>query len=135
MYRRLIVGVVVGCGSDAPPAQVPAPAFDHQPSSDGRARIAPSVLESYRIAGDKVITPPDDVKAQMPSPGPIKASFKLCLADTGEPSDVVMLRSSGFPAYDAKIARELHTWKYHPYQPNGQPIAVCTAITFVYSQR
>jgi hypothetical protein len=132
MYWLLIVGVVVGCGSDAPPPQAPAP--DRQPSSDGRGRVAPSVLEQYRIAGDKVITPPDDVKAQMPLPGPIKASFKLCLADTGEPTDVVMLQSSGFPAYDAKIARELHTWKYRPY-PDGQPAAVCTAFTFMYSQR
>ncbi|HEX7701293.1 MAG TPA: hypothetical protein VF403_11235, partial [Kofleriaceae bacterium] len=60
MYRLLIVGVVVGCGSDAPPPQTPAPT---QPplSKDAHPNVAPSRLEELRIAGDKTITPPDDV--------------------------------------------------------------------------
>jgi hypothetical protein len=135
MYRLLIVGVFAGCGSDAPPPQPPAAPAHPTLTKNGERIVAPSLLEGLRIAGDKSIPPPDDVKAQMSSPGPIKASFKLCLADTGEPSDVVMLRSSGFPTWDEKIARELHTWKYRPYQHDGQPLAVCTAITFVFSQR
>lgn len=45
------------------------------------------------------------------------------------------LRSTGFPAYDEKILRELRQWQYRPFLVNGKPVAVCTAVTFIYSQR
>ena len=46
-----------------------------------------------------------------------------------------VLKSSGFPAYDQKITREMRNWRYRPYMINGKPAPVCTAVTFIYQQR
>jgi hypothetical protein len=26
-------------------------------------------------------------------------------------------------------------WRYKPYNVNGKPVPVCTAVTFIYSQK
>src|SRR5438874_1475224 len=63
------------------------------------------------------------------------ASFKLCLDDTGAVVTVRGLKSTGYPAYDDKLRMTiLDTWKYKPYLVNGQPVPVCTAVTFIYTQ-
>ena len=47
-----------------------------------------------------------------------------------------MLKSSGFPSYDAKIKNKMQNeWKYKPYAVNGRAVPVCTAVTFIYSQK
>ena len=38
-------------------------------------------------------------------------------------------------AYDRKIIGGIYTWRYSPYLINDQPVPVCTAVTFIYSQR
>ena len=43
--------------------------------------------------------------------------------------------SSGFPAYDQKIQREMRNWKYRPFMVNGKAAPVCTAVTFIYQQK
>ena len=63
------------------------------------------------------------------------ASFKLCLDDKGAVNTVTLLKSSGYSAYDATITRELQKWAYRPYQVNGKAVPVCTAVTFIYSQK
>lgn len=40
----------------------------------------------------------------------------------------------GVAAYDAKIAAELAKWRYSPYEVDGKPVPVCTAVTFSYRQ-
>jgi hypothetical protein len=47
---------------------------------------------------------------------------------------VAPLKTTGFPAYDQKIGREIHTWRYRPFWVDGRPQPVCTAVTFIYSQ-
>jgi hypothetical protein len=48
---------------------------------------------------------------------------------------VVPLRSTNIPEYDRKIIREMMTWQYSPFLDHGTPVPVCTAVTFIYSQR
>ena len=63
-------------------------------------------------------------------------AFKLCLATTGSVSSVTMLKSSGFPDYDAKILREMRTvWRYQPYTVDAKAVPVCTAVTFIYASK
>lgn len=97
--------------------------------------IAPSQLESLRIQGNKVIAPDAATTRQMQRDGKSKivASFKLCVSENGLPTRVSQLKSSGYPAYDQKIEREMRTWGYRPYVVNGKQTAVCTAVTFIYS--
>jgi len=66
----------------------------------------------------------------------IIGSFKLCLTVTGAISNVNMLKSTGFPAYDSKIQNKMRSeWRYKPYMVNGKAVPVCTAVTFIYSQK
>lgn len=53
----------------------------------------------------------------------------------GAVGSVTQLKSTGFPAYDAKIIREMKQWGYKPYLVNGKAVPVCTAVTFIYTQR
>ncbi|HEY5928150.1 MAG TPA: energy transducer TonB [Kofleriaceae bacterium] len=94
------------------------------------------LLEGIRIAGDKIIVPDDATKVAITQSGKAKvvASLKLCIDATGVVTHVTVLKSSGFPDYDAKLKREMQLWKYKPYLVNRRPVPVCTAVTFIYSQ-
>ena len=95
-------------------------------------------VRTERIAGEKSIQPDDVTKTEIGRSGKAKivASFKICLSATGSVNSVTKLKSSGFDAYDAKLQREMKsTWKYRPFMVNGKAAPVCTAVTFIYSQK
>jgi hypothetical protein len=96
------------------------------------------MLEGSRIAGDKMISPDDVTKTEIQRSGKdrVIGSFKLCLTVGGEISSVTMLKSTAFPAYDGKIQSKMRgEWRYKPYMVNGKAVPVCTAVTFIYSQK
>ena len=99
--------------------------------------MPPSLLEGSRVKGNKEIHPDDVTKTEIQRSGKEKlvGSFKLCLSIEGEIANVNQLKSTGFPAYDQKIVREMRGWRYRPYMVNGKAVPVCTAVTFIYSQR
>jgi hypothetical protein len=104
----------------------------------GAAQVAPTVLEGYRTAGTKLITPDDDTKTAIHDSGTdrIIASINLCLDEKGVVDRLALLKSSGFPAYDMRILGTIkNTWRYKPYVADGKPVAVCTQVTFIYSQK
>jgi hypothetical protein len=93
--------------------------------------------EARRVAGDRTIVPDDDTKVAILKAGSprLVGSFRLCLDDHGHPTDVDVLHSTGSPRYDAKIVRTIKdTWVYSPFVLDGSAHAVCTGVTFVYSQ-
>ena len=120
----------------AAPLEMQLPPPPPPPPSGGSENVAPVALEANRIAGDQLIVPDDKTKSAIAAanPGKLVASFKLCIDDTGAVIQVTLLKSSGFPDYDAKLARGIHGWAYSPYMKDGQAKPVCTAATFVYSQ-
>lgn len=95
------------------------------------------MLEGSRIAGNKNIVPDDVTKTEIQRSGKEKivGSYKLCVTAAGAVSSINQLKSTSFPAYDQKIQREMRSWKYRPYMVNGRAVPVCTAVTFIYSQR
>jgi TPR repeat protein len=99
--------------------------------------VAPTALEANRIAGDMNLTPPPVTKTQISRMGADGAigSFKLCLSAAGEIDHIEMLQSTGFDGYDRTLLDGMDRWKYRPFLVNGQPRPVCTAVTFIYSQR
>lgn len=103
----------------------------------GPGSVPPQALEVYRIAGDKLIVPTDADKTMIHNSGQSRflGSFKLCLDTRGEVANVAMLKSTGIFGYDRRIERTLYSWRYRPFLVDGQPTAVCTAVTFIYSQR
>ena len=122
-------GNVIG----APPPPPPPPPPPTPPQN-----VPPTMLEGSRIAGEKQIAPDDVTKTEIQRSGKdrIIGSFKLCLTVAGSISNVSMLKSTGFGAYDAKIQAKMHgEWRYRPYLVNGKAVPVCTAVTFIYSQK
>jgi protein TonB len=131
-----VAGGVVGgdlngvMGAPPPPPPPPPPAPPQN--------VPPTLLEGSRVAGDKMIVPDDVTKTEIQRSGKDKlvGSFKLCINAGGEVTAVTMLKSSGFPSYDSKIQRKMRSeWKYRPYAVNGRAVPVCTAVTFIYSQK
>ncbi len=120
----------VGTGPPPPPPPPPPPAPPQV--------VPPTMLEGSRIAGEKNIIPDDVTKTDIQRSGKEKIviSFKLCITVNGDVSNVTMLKSSTYPAYDQKILRTIkNEWKYKPYAVNGKVVPVCTAVTLIYSQK
>ena len=123
-----VVGGVVGAPPPPPPPPPPAPPQN----------VPPTMLEGSRISGDKMIAPDDVTKTEIQRSGKDKVvgSFKLCLTVDGSIASVTMLKSTGFDAYNTKIQGKMRSeWRYKPYNVNGKPVPVCTAVTFIYSQK
>jgi TonB family protein len=102
-------------------------------TEDGAAlNLPPRLLESRRIAGDKLVVPDNNTKdAIMESGvGSVIGSFKLCLDEAGAVASVTTLRPTGFEAYDRTIHAAMKKWRYQPATTK-----ICTAVTFIYSQR
>jgi protein TonB len=131
-----VAGGVVGgdmngvLGAPPPPPPPPPPAPPQN--------VPPTLLEGSRIAGEKMIVPDDVTKTEIQRSGKDRliGSFKLCLTNTGTIASVTQLKSTGFPAYDNKILTKMRNeWRYKPYLVNGKAVPVCTAVTFIYSQK
>jgi protein TonB len=123
-----INGVLDSAPPPPPPPPPPAPPQN----------VPPTLLEGSRIAGEKHIIPDDVTKTEIMRSGKDKVigSFKLCLDVGGKITSVTQLKSTGFPAYDNKILGKMRgDWKYKPYAVNGRAVPVCTAVTFIYSQK
>jgi protein TonB len=119
---------VVAAPPPPPPPPPPAPPQN----------VAPTALDANRIAGEKNITPDDVTKTEISRSGKDKlvGSFKLCITAEGNINTVNQLKSTGFAAYDNKIVNTIRgEWRYRPFVVNGKPAAVCTAVTFIYSQK
>lgn len=102
----------------------------------GPLNVAPTLLERNRLSGDKSIVPDEPTKEAIEKSGREKAigAFKLCVGTDGKVTSVTMLRSTRYPAYDARIAAEMKTWMYKPFEVDGTRTPVCTMMTFTFSQ-
>jgi protein TonB len=128
------VGGVVGgdlsgvVGAPPPPPPPPAPP----------QLVPPTALKQNRIAGEDQIMPDDVTKTEIGRSGKdrLVGSFKLCLSAEGNVTAVSQLKSTGFPTYDAKIISTIRSaWRYRPFMVNGKAVPVCSAVTFIYSQK
>jgi TonB family protein len=123
-------GIDTGVNTEAPPPPPPPP-----PPPTAPTIVAAQMLQGNRISGDPQIHPDESTEIEISRSGKTRliTSAKLCLDKAGNISSVSLVKSSGFPAYDDKIRREMNTWRYKPWTVNGQAVPVCTAITFIYS--
>jgi protein TonB len=129
----VVGGDINGVAGSAPPPPPPPPPPPAPPQN-----VPPTALEASRVAGDKNIIPNDVTKTEIQRSGKEKliGSFKLCLNTAGVVTNVMMLKSTGFPAYDNLIQSKMRgEWKYNPFLVNGRAVPVCTAVTFIYQQK
>lgn len=104
--------------------------------------VPPSSLISSRIAGQPNIVPDNATKTALARWANATAqqvrligSFKLCISSSGRIQTITALRSTGVPAYDSKLVRDIREgWRYRPFLREGVPSPVCTAVTFIYKQ-
>jgi protein TonB len=124
-------GVVGGVLTEAPPPPPPPP-----PPAPPQ-NIAPTALEQQRVSGDKNIFPDDVTKTEIQRSGKtqLMVPVKVCIDRGGAIASVKVMKSSGFPAYDQKLTREINKWRYRPFMVNGAPTPVCSAIQFIYRQK
>jgi serine/threonine protein kinase len=127
------------------PQNVPPPAPPDAGVAPAPATVAvapqivpPNALDANRIAGEKSIVPDETTMNAIGRAGTDKviSSYKVCITAEGTISTVSQLRSTGFPAYDAKIQTTIRRdWRFRPFVMNGKPTPVCTALRFIYSQK
>jgi hypothetical protein len=124
-----------GSGSTASPCTADCGPPEHHDPAPPQQIIPPHMLSGLRISGETQLQPPDVVKTDLHRAGTsrVVASFQVCLDATGEVASTRQLRPSGYPGYDAVLARGLATWRYKPYTMNGRGIAVCSVVTFIYT--
>ncbi len=93
-------------------------------------------LKGKRIRGTATIVPNDMTKLAIREAGAFRiiGTFRLCVDSSGRVESVLPTRSTGFADYDRKIIAGMMQWAYSPYTVNGVGVAVCTAVTFIYSQ-
>ena len=127
-----VAGGIVGGEVGAPPPPPPPPPPPAPPQN-----VPPTLLEGSRLSGDKNIIPNDVTKTEIQRSGKDKivGSYKLCITVDGGIASITQLKSTGFGAYDARIQGEMRNWRYKPYLVNGKAVPVCTAVTFIYSQK
>ncbi len=117
---------------NAPPPPPPPTKHEEPP------QIVPQVaLEQQRLSGDKNIVPDDSTKLKIKRDGltRVVTTVKMCLSSGGTVTDLNMLKSSGYPAYDSTIKLTMRRWKYRPFKVNGKAVPVCTSVTFIYNQK
>jgi outer membrane biosynthesis protein TonB len=135
MLRLTLLSIALAaCAPPPPPPAEPAPpptrtvtatryVFPNDPKNPGPALLS-----------GKTAIAPDEATIQAASVeyARLMSSWKICIAESGDVSGVDKIQGSGFPDWDAAVRRELTLWKFERPQIDGQPRAVCKAVTFVY---
>ena len=119
--------------------------FSGDPTAKPPRNIPPSELDKLRIKGEKNIVPDEVDKLAIEGATRLSgeagtavrviASIKMCVDRTGKVSHARVLKSSGYPGYDHKLQTEIMGWEYRPYEVDGTAVPVCTAVTFIYTQK
>ncbi len=105
----------------------------HRASSKNTRTVPASMLEASRIAGIKDIQPDSPDACAIAGAGErVMAVLELCLDREGAPQRISIVRSSGYGAYDLKLATTMSEWRYTPFLVAGKPSPVCTSVTFIY---
>ena len=95
--------------------------------------VPPQVLESYRVAGDPPEVDDATRRAMKRDGGPRMAALPLevCIDTAGTVIEATILRSSGYPDFDARVQRTIReTWRYR-----GSPSAPYPACGIVNVKR
>lgn len=125
----------------APPVETlplpPPPSKSKRPALSIGQRQFHTLMEGKRIAGERFIVPDAETKSLVAQirGAKVRGTFRLCLDEAGRVESVLPMKSTGLPAYDRDLLAGMYRWRYSPYAIDGKPVPVCTAVTFIYSQR
>ncbi len=88
---------------------------------DGEPRISPDSLTVSEI--------------QRADKQHVTGVFQVCVDSKGDVADIGVVKSTTYRAYDAKIQRQIRTWKYQPVLLDGKAAPFCTMVTLIYQQK
>lgn len=96
-------------------------------------------MPAQRVAGSIAVVPDDADQAAMNVSSRqrdkrVRSTFQVCIDPHGAVTGATMMESTGYPRYDARIARALAGWRYTPVEVDGRAITVCTVVTIHYAQ-
>jgi TonB family protein len=114
------------------PEQLPFPL----PQMPRELAILPSKALGTR-RGETMIRPNDQMKRLLAKAriDRVIAAYQYCIDESGRVAEIRIIRSSGLPSYDEALHKAIASWTFPPYLDEGHPVPVCSAVTFVYSQR
>jgi TonB family protein len=121
-------------GHEAPkPQELPLPL----PDVPIELTNVPRPALGERIAGDIMVAPDPREKTVLARARlrRVIAAFQYCIDESGRVSRVTMIRSSGLQRYDRSLLDAIRGWAFKPFLDEGRPVAVCSSVHYVYSQR
>jgi TonB family protein len=111
----------------------PAPPLPPLPEPPTDRYVTPGEFTRLRITGDTQIHPPPAIKHRMRGDGrgAVVGVIDVCVAATGHVARTRVLRSTGYPEYDAKLLEGVRGWRYRA-TPGGTRVNICSPVTFQY---
>jgi TonB family protein len=96
----------------------------------------PAMALGDRISGKRLISPDDSEKTliQKARISRVLGALHYCIDTTGRVDRVTLVRSTGLRGYDRRLVEGVRAWVFKPYLDEGQPVAVCSSVHFIYSQ-
>lgn len=89
-----------------------------------------------RVDGDAAIQPDAPTAAAMVAAGRTRviSSWAVVIDSGGWVQEVAAITSTGFLAYDARLAAGIRSWRFQPFEDeDGMAIPVATTYTFVWT--
>lgn len=116
-----------------PPATDPAPPEPQTPPVSASPRIvASSALMPLLIAGERQPRADRKTAAKLREVNrKAIAVYKVCVDAHGQVTGSKKLRASGYATYDLLVEAAIATWLFKPFEVDGHPTPVCTAVTFI----
>ena len=126
-----------GGGCAEPPCQDKQPTPKVDPPKKTVTFVPPSAVEQYRTRGLTQIHPSEVTKTQILREGKslVVGRIKYCIDDRGGVNSVSLIQPTGYAEFDQRLLDGVRAWGFRPYQVGGQPIPVCTAVTFRYMMK
>jgi TonB family protein len=128
--------LLMACGASAPPPEPAEKAPEVGPQES--PQVVPQVsVNEHMISGTRQIVPDDNTKREIyfDRKSRVVATFKLCVDRAGVPSAVTVMKSTGYPMYDARLMAAMESWRFQPFVVDGKVAAICTPYTFIYNQK
>jgi TonB family protein len=96
--------------------------------------VSTAEMRAHRTTGADDFAPDDLTRAEMARRGitRVRGALKMCIDTDGTPTNVTLLRSSGFPAHDDAIKAQVWEWRFRPFTVGGTQTAVCTEVVFAH---
>jgi protein TonB len=118
----------------APVVAVAQPAVRPAPVAVSAKVVAPAQFRAL-IASNGQIEPSELVQSQMMRDEKKKAGafVKVCIGTAGEVTSASIVKSSGYPDYDAELVAGVRGWHFHAYTEGGRATPACSAVVFSFT--